>query len=241
MLKPSLLILCITTISSPSLQADEANTWNFGLSTTFTESPFVDGDTEVSIRPIRIGNNPFLISGITKTIAQNQHRQIYIGAGLDDWDYKRGDSSITNGLDDLDLAVNLRLGTAWKLGQRNIINLDVAQDVNAHKSIQTKLRYTYVPNEKFNGYAELQHLSSKMADYYVGVDADDATITRPEYKAGAAHALKLGVRTQQQLNKKLTLTGELNTTHFDTNITDSPLIEKDVVWGVGVGLAYRWR
>lgn len=241
MLKPLITTLSMTVIISTPLYADEPNTWNIGLSTHVTESPFVGGDTDISVRGIRIDNDPFHLSGITKAISQDKQKQIYIGAGLDDWDRKRGDGEAVKDLEDLDWAVNARLGAAWKLGQKNIVSLDLAQDINAHKGQHAKLRYTYVPNKKFNGYAELQHLSSKMADYYVGVDTNEVTATRPAYQADAAHALKLGLRTQQAISQKLTFVGELNTTHFDNNITDSPLIEKKTIWGVGLGLAYRWK
>lgn len=219
----------------------EPRQWNIGLAVTSNQSPFVGGDTQIGIKPVLIKQNGFDIAGPAWSFNATPEREFYIGTGLDEWDDERGDSPVLQDMAELDRAINLRVGGAWKLAT-GVVSTDLAQDVAAHKGSQAKLRYTHHPNIPLNlrPYVELQWLSSDLADYYVGVDAAEAKAGRPAYQADDSLALKIGIKLEQPLNRRLTLVGSVSATGYGSMIADSPIIDSSTVWGGYAGAAYRW-
>jgi outer membrane protein len=236
----ALAILASFQMQTASAEADE---WNAGLAVTANQSPFVGGATAISALPVLIDRSDFDISGPAWSFNKTPQREFYIGAGLDEWDYQRGDSAVLQDMHALNRAINVRAGAAWKLASGST-TVDVAQDVaGAHKGAQAKLRYTYNPGEHqaaLRPYVEAQWLSSKLTDYYVGVNADEAKAGRPAYKADAALALKAGVKLEKPLSKRLSLVGGADLTRYGSAITDSPIVDRSTVWGGYAGMAYRW-
>lgn len=181
------------------------------------------------------------IRGPAWTFPQSPNHALYLGAGFDDWDAERGDSPQLQDMPNLDTAVNVRLGSAWQLANGSV-TAEVAQAANAHQSTQAKLRYTHHPNAlfKLHPYVEVQWLAEDMVNYYTGVTPAQARPHRPAYAADAAFALKSGARLDYALSERLTLVAEVDAIGYDSAVADSPLIDKDVVWGAAVGAAYRW-
>jgi outer membrane scaffolding protein for murein synthesis (MipA/OmpV family) len=234
----SLLMLpCMAQAEFPSIQ------WDLGLAVKATQSPFVEGDTQLGVKPLVLDTSGFDIDGPAWSFIKAPTSQYYIGAGLDDWDYERGDSPALKDMHELDRAINLRLGAAWKVGS-GVTLFDVAKDVAAHEGVQVKARYTYNPEPyqaKLRPYGELQWLSADVADYYVGVKADEAKVGRPAYQADSAYALKAGVSLEQPLSPRLMLVGEAGITNYSSEIKDSPIIENSSIWGGYLGLRYNWE
>ena len=213
-----------------------------GLAVTARQSPFVGGDTQIGAKPVLLDRSGFNIDGPALSLLSSANSTYYIGAGLDEWDENRGDSAALADMKDLDMAINLRVGGAWKVGS-GVTLFDIAQDVTAHKGTQIKARYTFNPEPyqaKLRPYGELQWLSADVTDYYVGVKATEAKIGRPTYKADAGFAFKAGVTMEQPLTPHLNLIGDAAITAYSSEITDSPIIERSSVWGGAVGLRYDW-
>lgn len=229
----------LATIQTPANA--EPRQWNVGLAATATQSPFVGGDTQIGVKPVIIKENGFDLSGPAWSFSTTPTREFYLGAGMDDWDAKRGDSPALQDMAELDQALNLRVGGAWKL-TNGVVNADLAQDVAAHNGAQAKLRYTHHPATPLNlrPYAELQWLSADLTDYYVGVDATEATADRPAYQADDSLALKVGVKMEKPLSRRLTLVSSVSANSYGSAIADSPIIDSSTVWGGYAGAAYRW-
>ena len=238
------IIFCATLLClTPALQAEPTphKPLNLGLAVNVQQSFFNDGDDRISIRPARLNQNGFYIPGLTKSIINGPQHTLYLGVGFDDWSHDRDDSKTLSDMDDLDRAINIRAGAAWKIPAA-VVSADLAQDVaGAHGGLQAKLRYTHMRSEDttFRPYAELQWFSADITDYYAGVDSHEATATRPAYTADAAFAAKAGLDLNYSLTPKLELVTGLHVTTFDSEITDSPIVSKDTVWGAGVGLIYQ--
>jgi|JI10StandDraft_1071094.scaffolds.fasta_scaffold399818_2 outer membrane protein len=215
---------------------------DIGVVVTVKQSPFVQGDTEIGGKPVILDRSGFDIPGLSWSFKKAPAHELYVGASLDDWDHQRGDSAELSDMHELDRAINLRVGAAWKL-PAGVVMADLAQDMAAHKGTQAKLRYTLNPaphQARMRPYAEVQWLSADVTDYYVGVDADEAKAGRPAYQADATFALKAGVNLEQPLSPALTLVGGVDVTAYGSEVRDSPIIERSTLWGGQVGLAYRW-
>lgn len=216
--------------------------WDLGLAVTARQSPFVGGDTQLSAKPVFADQSGFNIPGPSLSLLNSPNARYYIGVGLDEWDHERGNSAQLKDMHELDRAINLRVGGAWKV-MNGVTLFDIAQDMTAHKGTQLKARYTFNPEPYqaiFRPYGEVQWLSDKVTDYYVGVNADEAKVGRPAYQADAAFAVKAGVELEQPLSPKLTLVGDAAVTAYDSQISDSPIIERSSVWSGALGLRYSW-
>jgi len=230
------LLPCLAVAEKPAKQ------WDLGLAVTASQSPFVGGDTQLGAKPVLLDSSGFDIPGPALTVIKAPRANYYIGVGLDDWDHERGGSAELKDMHELDRAINLRVGGAWKV-LSGVTLFDLAQDMTAHKGTQLKARYTFNPEPyqaTFRPYGEVQWLSDKVTDYYVGVQADEAKAGRPAYQADAAFAFKAGVEVQQPLSPKLTLVGEAAITAYDSQISDSPIIERSSMMSGYLGLRYKW-
>ncbi|MEZ5451758.1 MAG: MipA/OmpV family protein [Thiothrix sp.] len=242
-MKTGILPLLLLLPSAAFADTDSLLPVDLGLGVSVRQSLFVGGDADVGATWTTPDREGFDIKGATWSFNKTDSHQVYIGAGLDEWDHERGDSPQLQDMNKLDRALNLKLGAAWKLPS-GVVNAEVAKDVAAHKGTQAHLRYTLnslTDAAVVRPYVEGQWLSSDMTDYYVGVDADEVKTGRPVYQAGDALALKAGVRLEKPLNNKWTLVGGVDATHYDAEITDSPIVDKSTVWGGQVGVAYKWR
>ncbi len=230
----------LATAQTPAASA-EPRQWNVGLAATTDQSPFVGGDAQIGVKPVLIKANGFDIAGPAWSFSATPEREFYVGAGLDEWDAERGDSAALQDMGELDRALNLRVGGAWKLAA-GVVSADLAQDLAAHEGAQAKLRYTHHPGTALNlrPYAELQWLSADLTDYYVGVDPTEAKAGRPAYQADDSLALKVGVKLEQPLSRRLTLVGSVSANSYGSAIADSPIIDSSTVWGGYAGAAYRW-
>lgn len=230
------LLPCLASAEGPSKQ------WDLGLAVTARQSPFVGGDAQIGVKPVILDTSGFAIDGPALALIKTPRANYYVGVGLDDWDAERGGSAELNDMHELDRAINLRVGGAWKTVS-GVTLFDIAQDMTAHKGTQLKARYTFNPEPyqaTFRPYGEVQWLSDKVTDYYVGVNADEAKADRPAYQADAAFAFKAGVGIEQPLSPKLTLVGDAAMTTYDAEISDSPIIERSRVLSGYLGLRYKW-
>lgn len=235
-------ILGLVLLPCLAIAEEPAKQWDVGLAVTARQSPFVGGDTELGAKPVFADESGFDIPGPTLSPLHTPNATYYLGIGLDEWDHERGNSAQLKDMHELDRAINLRVGGAWKV-LNGVTLFDIAQDMTAHKGTQLKARYTFNPEPYqaiFRPYGEVQWLSDKVTDYYVGVNADEAKVGRPAYQADAAFAFKAGVAIEQPLSPKLTLVGDATVTAYDSEISDSPIIERSSVWSGALGLRYRW-
>jgi outer membrane scaffolding protein for murein synthesis (MipA/OmpV family) len=235
------LLVC----SFPAVHADtdtgQRQPLNLGATISVQESFFAGGDDKISVRPARLNKDGFYIEGLTQAVQNGPNHTLYLGLGFDEWDYERGDSSELSDMDELDRAISVRFGGAWKLPAA-VVSADLAQDVaGAHEGLQAKLRYTHMrsANTTFRPYAELQWFSADITDYYTGVDSNEITATRPGYEADAEFAVKAGFNLNYTLSPKWELVTGLHVTGYGDEITNSPIVDKDTVWGAGIGLIYQ--
>ena len=213
---------------------------NMGLVVRLQQSPFVGGETWQRIRPMLLNKDGLAISRPRWSFLEFPAGAVYLGLGLDDWDHDRGDSAELKDMKALDQALNARLGTALRAGN-GVFTLELGQDMLAHKGAQAKLRYAHdLVSGRVRPFAELQWLSADMTDYYVGVDADEVTTYRPAYQAGDALGLKAGLVLEYPLTRNLTVLGGVNLTGWDNAVTDSPIVDRDSIWGGYAGLNLLW-
>ena len=86
---------------------------------------------------------------------------------------------------------------------------------------------------------EVMYESDDYTDYYYGVTPAEATPTRPAYQPGASTSTAVKVRWGYALSDKWLLTGKLGLKKSGSEITDSPIVDRDSTWSGGIALAYN--
>lgn len=232
----SCVLLC-----APSMVA--ANEAFIGANVQYEPSIYKDGKNRVSISPFRLNRDGFYLPGPSLNVYRSANSRAYVGVGLDEWDYKRGKSSVTSGMDDLKRAVNVRAGSAWKT-RVGVLGVDVSHDVRAHKGNQARIRYVkpiQAGRALWLPYASVQWLDGDVGNYYFGVKASEATATRPAYNLGTTQVWKAGVDVEFPVSSNLAMVTGVGVTAYGKDIKDSPLVEKSSTPYAKVGLAYRFR
>jgi outer membrane protein len=99
------------------------------------------------------------------------------------------------------------------------------------------------PIEWSRGYlvpsVEATYQSSDYADYYYSVTAAEATASRPQYAPGAATNTALRIRWGYELSNDWLLSGRLGVELLDSEISASPIVDRDRIWSATLGLAYN--
>ena len=83
-------------------------------------------------------------------------------------------------------------------------------------------------------------LSSNLADYYYGVRNDEAHAGRPAYDPGASVNWFVGLDANYQLNNDWTLLTSITYYWLDSNIRNSPIVDKDYTISIIAGAMYRF-
>jgi len=83
-------------------------------------------------------------------------------------------------------------------------------------------------------------LSSNLADYYYGVRNDEARAGRPAYDPGASVNWFVGLDANYQLNDDWTLLSSITYYWLDSNIRNSPIVDKDYTISIIAGAMYRF-
>jgi outer membrane protein len=161
--------------------------------------------------------------------------------------YEEDDSRYLRGMDDRDWTLELGGSVSRILGEARI-TADVSADVlNEHKGHQVRLFYNY----DFRGAANIRDLlvtpsfgvtyrSSQLNDYYYGVRSDEAVPGRPEYNVGDSIGLLTALRLNYRLDEQWSVMGMGAVQWLGSEITDSPIVEKDYMASLLVGILYRF-
>lgn len=235
------LVLGVSLLSAQWVWAEDE--LFLGAALQVEPSIYKDGKDQVKFSGFRLDREGFYLPGPSLNVYRSSTNRTYIGAGLDEWDHKRGKSNVTSGMDSLDRAINLRAGTAWK-GRAGVVGLDVTHDFNAHKGNQVRLRYVKpIPAGRalWLPQVSVQWLDKDVSNYYFGVKASESTATRPTYQLGSTQVLKAGVDVEFPLARNLAMISGVGVTAYDSAIKDSPLVEKGSAPYAKIGLAYKFR
>lgn len=86
--------------------------------------------------------------------------------------------------------------------------------------------------------AGLTYYGQSLVDYYIGIDADEATIDRPAYQADAGYRGQLEIYAQYPLSQSWSFNAGITQSIYSNKIKQSPLIDKNQLTEVMVGVLY---
>ncbi len=111
-----------------------------------------------------------------------------------------------------------------------------------HGGTTSELQFSY-PLKFERGFivpsVTLIYMSDDYSNYYFGVSEEESTPSRPEYEPGAITNTEVGFTIGYELTPKWLLSTTVGVEFLDSAVTASPIVERNHLWSVYVGLAYN--
>ncbi len=226
--------------------ADKDRTLKIGAIVASSESLYVDGETKTQLQPrINYQNGLFFIQGTEAggIILDNDNLKITGSVNIDTRDIDRGNSAQLSDMVTLDRAIDVKIGATWRnaLGK---VKASIRRDIaGTHNGLQAGLEFSkpmILANTKVAPFIGADWMSTDTANYYYGVSASDAKVGRPAYQANNSTVLSVGIKAMHPITKSLDLMGIAKINYFDSNVTDSPIVDKDHSVNIGLGFQYSF-
>jgi len=80
--------------------------------------------------------------------------------------------------------------------------------------------------------------SSRVIDYYLGVDLDEANEHRPEHQADGAMRLQAEIFAQHPISKSWSFSAGITQNYYSSSVLDSPLADKQYITQLLIGVMY---
>jgi len=146
------------------------------------------------------------------------------------------------GITDRKWALELGPTIGWRAWPVHVNWTTYFEPSDRHDGTVSQLAFL-LPMEWSRGYfvpsIEVIHQSDDYADYYYSVTPAEATPTRPDYQAGATTSTTVRLSWGYALNDKWLLTGNLGYENLGSEVTASPIVDRDGIFSAGVALAYN--
>lgn len=239
-------ILYKSSIAATSNVSERQQSLTLGLGAAFSSNPYRGVDSKFLALPLlRYEGERFFVRGINAGYHLFKQEDLtlsllgsYRMAG-----YDSSDSSFLRGMDDRDgtLEAGLQASLATSLGQlRAAILSDILDKHNGHEVKLTFSKRLPMHNYSLNPFVSVIWQSGQLVDYYYGVRAAEATLARPKYEVDSSILMQLGLMTNYILNGQWAISGRIAVTRLADRISDSPIVEDELVPSAFVGIGYRF-
>ena len=156
--------------------------------------------------------------------------------------YDGDDGDVTDGMDDREISLDAGLGMEFDSPIGDFELAAVHDVLGNHEGAELNLAWS-VPLV-FEGWVlrfSLEHRwwDSDLADYYYGVEADEALPGRPAYEVGSTNFWAFNFLVNHRISKGWMGIFLAEYERFSDDITDSPIVGEDGQIRALVGAAYR--
>lgn len=222
--------------------------WQVGAFGRLESSPYrgVDDDYDATALPwvrfeserLRVG-----IDGIAATVVKSELADIELVGALRMEPFDNDDGPFLTGLEERDLAFEVGVAVQrdiW-IGELRASYLTDAND--AHDGHEIDLAYAVdrsVGRFLVGIEAGATWRSDKLNAYYAGVRSNEANAIRAAYEPGDAVLPYIGASVGYRISERLLLRLSGDVQWLPDEYTDSPIIDEDVIYGVGAAVIYRF-
>ncbi len=220
---------------------DTGNTLGVGL--LANTEPYKGLDSEVYVFPTitwQIGRVFVRETGLGVQILGDESWSL---DGFAEWrfdGYDAGDSDFLDGMDDRDGSLDAGLAYVRSSPTYGKFTLSLGADtLDRHGGYQADI--TWLKLTRFGVPAvRIAYYSSSLADYYFGVEANEATLGRPAYSPGAGVVISPNYSIGGKLTDRWGWVGSVGADFYPDDISDSPIMEDSYRAYVFVGASYRF-
>jgi len=157
--------------------------------------------------------------------------------------YSASDSQIFNGMQKRKASVDLGVNVAYQVGQGSF-NSSLMSDVSStHKGYVLDINYQHnlpLMGGMFQPSVGLSAHSDNFNNYYYGVRASEVTGNRAAYQAKSSVNPYIGYQFLYPINDNFNLAHGTSYTVLDSEIKNSPLVDRDNSWSTFVGASYSF-
>lgn len=224
---------------------EEPGSAGLGFLMRVESSPYKGADDRVDLLPLYLyeGERFFLRSnsaGVRLATQDDQGLELFVERRLEG--YPEDETpEILEGLRTRNGEADLGARYYWKQ-ERHTWDLSVRQDISStSKGTEVRAGYGYLWRGQrwdVQPVLSLEWRSSKLNDYYFGVEPYEATTERPAYAAGSGLDVTAGLYARYRFLQHWSLLGGLYATQQSGSVRDSPLVDDRVQWGALLGAAY---
>jgi len=230
----------------------DLNDYALGISFSTSQSPYIGGENSFLVYPVLTS---FRDSAFTddwlllrdgdigiRWVSQQSNWELAFLSRIQTLGLGTSDSPKLIGLDDRKWGLEMGPMVGWR-GWPVHINLKTYTEVfNHHDGLISYLTFS-LPRENERGYLvptfSLIQLSSDYANYYFGVSPAESNPLIPAYQAGSALNTAVGLRWGYGITDKWLLYGTVGLEFLDSEITNSPIVDKDQLWSANIAVAYN--
>ena len=217
-----------------------------GAGVSVEQSPYVGGKDSVEVLPLLfVQMGRFYLRGPTLGVDLYGGDDLSVSAGisLDLADTNRGDSPQLADMTEVDDVVLGEVEASYE-AEWGELGFSLAADISGtHDGYLAGFSYGY-PLElgrwQIEPEAGVKWHSAKVNRYYYGVGAADALPSRPLYEPDAGMNHELGVTLTYPFAERHALSLEAGVEWLSTEVSDSPIVERDNVASVGVSYLFRF-
>jgi outer membrane protein len=158
--------------------------------------------------------------------------------------FNSSDGDRLAGMMDRKSSLEMGLSIDYAVGAAGGISLGYLHDVTgASNGGVVRLiggrRFEITEHFGLDGYLEADWLSAKVANYYYGVGANEATATRPFFQPGSDTSFQLGLHFNYDFGRRSTILFGYEATVLGSTIADSPIVVTRL--NNLLYLGYGWR
>lgn len=216
-----------------------------GVVTRIEASPYLEGGNRYDVLPLYLyeGEQFFLHAnrgGIKLQEGDAQRFDLFIEQRLEGFPADRLPDSLA-GMATRDSGIDL--GLSWRYRQPwGTVQAELMHDVGGiSKGNEFRLGYSYDWRSgpwSLRPSLSLALRDARLNNYYYGVRAGEATPERPAYAPGTGINTSLGLFGSYDLTQRWRLLAGVSATVLDRKIKDSPIVQKRVLPGAYLGVAY---
>ncbi|MGD8912502.1 MAG: MipA/OmpV family protein [Candidatus Thiodiazotropha sp.] len=253
-------MLAVAAILSLSTQQLSAGEWRVGANVAGGRNPFLDEDNGAVVIPMlaykgerfyaNLGN-PGLsffsgstnFGGLGYSVVKADDYNIDLVGRIRAMGLYPEDNDELEGVDDRDPGFDVGVTARWQ-GTAGELNAQLLADVsNTSDGQEVILSYAYPLSYgqwRLRPELGVSWQSSDLADYYFGVDADEATARRAVYEAGSTVTPFAGIEFEYAFDQKIDLIGGVGIGRLGDEISDSPIVDEANLVGGYLGLSYTF-
>ena len=217
-----------------------------GAGVRVEQSPYVGGDASVEVLPLLfVQMGRFYLRGPTLGVYLYGGDDLSVSAGisLDLADTRRGDSPQLADMAELDDVLLGEIEVSYEADWGEL-DLELAADISGtHDGYLAGLSYGYplqIGGWEIEPEVGVEWRSAKVNRHYYGVGAADVSPARPFYEPDAGIGYELGVTFTYPFAERHALSLAAGAEWFSTEVSDSPIVERDSVANVGVSYLFRF-
>jgi len=229
----------------------DLNDYALGVSISGSQNPYVGGENSIIAYPVLTS---FRDSAFTddwllirdgdvgiRWVSENAWELGLVGR-IQTLGFGTSDSPLLLGLDDRKWGLELAPIVGYR-GWPVHINFKTYTEVFDHHSGWISQLAFSLPHETDNGYLvpsiELIRQDEDYANYYYGVSPTESNLLRPAYSAESALNTALKLRWGYALTDKWLLYGSIGLEFLDSEIGNSPIVNRDEIFSARISVAYN--